>query len=131
MTNIGIANEYTGKSKNGAYQTVDVRDFTKYTRSTPQVMYSNFFIPSLEEALAMKDYLWKFHGSDKNNASEIINNYRASYWLRTPVHGTDDMVYTVNLRTGAIEPKSVKATEGNQVSNTGIRPMYVVEQSGS
>ena len=109
---------------------MDVRDFTKYQRSTPQVMYSNFFIPSLEEALSMKEYLWKFNNSDKNNASEIINNYCASYWLRTPVYGTDDRVYTVNLKTGAIEPKPVKATEGNNVSNTGIRPMYAVEQGG-
>lgn len=129
-TNVGILNEYTGTSRKGAYENVDVRDFVKYERGTPQVMYSNLFIPSLEEALSMKDYLWKFNDSDKNNASEIINNYRSSYWLRTPVHGTDDMIYTVNLKTGAIEPKSVKATEGNSVSNTGIRPMYVVEQGG-
>lgn len=127
-TNVGIANEYTGSSRKGAYGNVDIRDFTKHERGTPQVMYSNLFIPSLEEALSMKDYLWKFNGSDQNNASEIINNYRSAYWLRTPVHGTDDLVYTVNLKTGSIEPKPVKATEGNEVSNTGIRPMYVVTQ---
>lgn len=129
MTNIGIVNEYSGTTETGKFQSLDVKSLTRFTRDTAQVMYSNLFIPSVEEAIEMKDYLWKFNGSDKNNASDIINNYRESYWLRTPQYDTDDMVYTVNLRTGVIEPKSVKKTSENTVSNAGIRPMYVVEQA--
>ena len=128
-SNIGIRTEYTGSTEAGTYQSFDVRDFTSYTRGTPQVFLSNFFIPSLEEAIAMKDYLWRFNGSSDNNAGEILTTYCHAYWLRTPVYGTSDMVYTVNLRTGAIEPKNVGPTEGNLKSDTGIRPMYLVEQA--
>ena len=77
----------------------------------------------------MKEYLWKFHGSDMNNGAEVINGYCGSYWLRTPKYQTTDMVYTVNLRTGVIEPRCVKAADGNPVCDVGIRPMYVVEQA--
>lgn len=128
-TNIGIKNEYTGSSTNGLYDSVTDKSFNRFTRSNPQVMYSNFFIPSLEEAIAMKDYLWKFNRSDENNADDIVTKYRSSYWLRTPEYGTDDMVYTVNMQTGSIEPHSVKATEGNDLCEVGIRPMYVMYQN--
>lgn len=127
--NIGILNEYTGATEAGRYQNLSMRSLSRFTRDKAQVMYSNLFIPSVEEAVAIKEYLWKFNGSESNNASEVINNYCEAYWLRTPQYGTDDMVYTVNLKTGVIEPKSVKETEGNRVSNTGIRPMYIVEQA--
>lgn len=129
MTNIGIVNEYAGATETGKYQSLDNRSLTCFTRDKAQVMYSNFFIPSVEEAIAMKNYLWKFNESDKNNAAEIINNYCEAYWLRTPQYGTEDMIYTVNLKTGVIEPKSIKGIEGYGVSNTGIRPMYIVEQA--
>ena len=127
-TNIGIENEYGGSTDAGSYDELDVRDLTRYPRSNPQVMYSQLFIPSVEEAIAMKDYLWKFNGSDENNAAEIINPYCKQYWLRTPQYGTDDMIYTVNLETGTIEPRSVKAESGDNYSSTGIRPMYVMTQ---
>lgn len=129
ITNIGIVNEYAGATETGKYQSLDIRSLSRFTRDNAQVMYSNLFIPSVEEAVAMKDYLWKFNGSEKNNAAEVTNNYCEAYWLRTPQYGTDDMVYTVNLKTGVIEPKAVKETEGNQVSNTGIRPMYIMVQA--
>ena len=127
--NIGIKNEYTGSSVAGLYGNVTDKSFTRYTRSNPQVLYSGFFIPSLEEAIAMKDYLWKFNRSDENNAEDIVTKYRSSYWLRTPQYGSNDMIYTVNLMTGAIEPHSVKATSGNDLSEVGIRPMYVLYQN--
>lgn len=127
-TNIGIANEYDGSTDTRSYDELDVRDLVRYPRSNPQVMYSQLFIPSVEEAIAMKDYLWKFNGSDENNAEEIINPYRRQYWLRTPQYGTDDMVYTVNLETGTIEPRSVKAESEDNYSSTGIRPMYIMAQ---
>lgn len=129
MVDIGIQNEYTGSTEKGRFQNLDLRTLTPYPKEPAQVMYSNLFIPSLEEAAAVKDYLWKFHGAEENNAADIMNNYCESYWLRTPVHGTTDRVYTVNLRTGIIEPKAVSAADGNEVSDTGIRPMYVVEQA--
>ena len=130
-TNIGIQNEYSGSTAARSYENLDVRDLTRHTRSNPQVMYSQLFIPSVEEAIAMKDYLWKFNGSNANNAEEVITPYCRSYWLRTPEYGTDDMVYTVNLENGTIEPKSVKAESADNYSSTGIRPVYVMEQSGS
>lgn len=127
--NIGIKNEYTGSSAKGLYESVTDKSFARFTRSNAQVMYSGFFIPSLEEAIAMKDYLWKFNRSDKDNADEIVTKYRTSYWLRTPQYGTSDMIYTVNLQTGAIEPRSVKATADNDLCDIGIRPMYVLYQN--
>lgn len=129
MTNIGIVNEYSGATKTGKFQSLDVKSLIRHPRITAQVMYEDLFIPSVEDALSLKDYLWKFNGSDKNNASDIIHNYCEAYWLRTPQYGTSDMVYTINLKTGTIEPKSVKAVSGSDVSNTGIRPMYLVEQA--
>lgn len=127
--NVGIRNEYSGSTAAGSYGNLDTRDLTRYKRNNPQVMYSQLFIPSVEEAIAMKDYLWKFGGSDTDNAEEVMNPYCRSYWLRTPEYGTDDMVYTVNLETGTIEPKSVKAESDDNYSSTGIRPVYVMEQS--
>ena len=126
--NIGVKNEYTGSTQPYKYEKLTMKSLIRHERPVSQVMYSKLFIPSLEEAYAMKDYLWKVDGSDKNNIDTIINNYRKYYWLRTPVYGTTDMVYAVNMENGAIEPVSVKATENNDVSNVGIRPMYVVEQ---
>ena len=102
MANNGIVNEYSGATGTGKFQILDIKALTRFTRNNVQVMYSNFFIPSVEEAIAMKDYLWRFNGSDRNNSSDIINNYRESYWLRTPHHGSDDMIYAVNLRTGVL-----------------------------
>lgn len=105
---IGIVNEYEGSTKSGAFQTLDQRDLTKHKRSTPQYFESKLFIPSVEEALDMKDYLWKFNRSEKNNVGDIYDGqYLTSYWLRTPVYGTTDMVYVVNLADGTIEPHSV------------------------
>ena len=128
-TNIGIAAEYTGSTRTNAYQSLDISDLTRYTRSNPQVMYSKLFVPSVEEAVAMKDYLWKLNGASSNNADDYVTPRCDSYWLRTPVHGTDDMIYTVNMMTGAIEPKLVKQADENNYSSTGIRPMYIVEQA--
>lgn len=127
--NVGIRNEYSGSTAKGSYSNLDTRDLTRYKRKNPQVMYSQLFIPSVEEAIAMKDYLWKFGGSDVNNTEEVINPYCKSYWLRTPEYGTDNMVYAVNLETGTIEPKSVKAENADNYSSTGIRPVYVMEQT--
>ncbi len=127
--NVGIGNEYAGSTERGGYENLDSSLLARFARKNPQVLYTDLFIPSVEEALAMKEYLWKFHGSDMDNGEEVINGYCGSYWLRTPKYQTTDMVYTVNLRTGAIEPRCVKAAEGNQVCDAGIRPMYVVEQA--
>jgi len=127
--NVGIANEYAGSTEHGGYESLDSSSLARFARRNPQVLYTDLFIPSVEEALAMKEYLWKFHGSDMNNGAEVINGYCGSYWLRTPKYQTMDMVYTVNLRTGVIEPRRVKAMDGNQVCDVGIRPMYVVEQA--
>ncbi len=127
--NVGVANEYAGSTEHGRYEKLDSRSLTRFARKTPQVLYTDLFIPSVEEALAVKEYLWKFHGSDTDNAAEVVNGYCGSYWLRTPKYQTEDMVYTVNLRTGTIEPRCVEETDGNQVCDIGIRPMYVVEQA--
>lgn len=127
--NIGIKNEYTGSSAKGLFSSVTEKSFSRFTRSNPQVLYSGFFIPSLEEAISMKDYLWKVDHSDTDNADTIITKYCGAYWLRTPEYGTTDMIYTVNLKTGVIEPRSVKATENNDLCDIGIRPMYAMYQN--
>ena len=126
--NVGVKNEYSGETKKGAWNRLQASDLTAHKRNTAQVFYSDIFIPSVEEAIAMKDYLFKFNGSDKNNADEIVNNYRRGYFLRTPEYGTTDRVYYVDLVTGRISTTRAVAESYDDVCDVGIRPAYVVEQ---
>lgn len=105
---IGIANEYEGSTARGSFETLEEKDLIKHKRSVAQYLEAKLFIPSVEEALDMRDYLWKFDRSEKDNIESVYDgNYLSAYWLRTPVYGTADMVYTVNLKNGTIEPHSV------------------------
>ena len=126
--NVGVENEYSGETKKGAWNRLLASDLTAHKRSVSQVYYSDIFIPSVEEAIAMKDYLFKFNGSDKNNAKDIVNNYRRGYFLRTPEYGTTDKVYYVDLVTGRIATTNAVAKSTDDVCEVGIRPAYVVEQ---
>lgn len=126
--NVGVENEYSGETKKGAWNRLLTSDLVAHKRTVSQVYYSDIFIPSVEEAIAMKDYLFKFNGSDKNNAGEIVNNYRRGYFLRTPEYGTTDKVYYVDLVTGRISTTNAVAKSADDVCEVGIRPAYVVEQ---
>ena len=91
-------------------------------------MKSQLFVLSLEEAINIKDYLWKFNNSNSDNADTQIAPYCDSYWLRTPETGSDDKIYVVDLKNGNISTRNVSATEQNNYSMTGIRPAFVIEQ---
>ena len=91
-------------------------------------MYSSLFVLSVEEALQYKDYLWKFEDSLENNPETQYSTYCRGYWLRTLETNTDDMIYSVNLLDGKIEPVSVKAFEDNDYSVIGIRPAFAIPQ---
>lgn len=126
--NVGVTNEYSGETKAGLWNRFNASDLTKHKRGTSQVFYADIFIPSVEEAVSMSNYLFKFNGSDKNNAKDIVNNYRRGYFLRTPEYGTTDKVYYVDLVNGKISTTNAVAKSYDDVCEIGIRPMYVVEQ---
>ncbi len=110
---VGVKNEYEGSTAAGSFEALNEKDLIRYKRNVSQYLEEKLYIPSVEEALDMRDYLWKFDRSDRDNIDAVYDgNYLTSYWLRTPVYGTDDMVYTVNLKAGTIEPRSVREEYG-------------------
>lgn len=126
--NVGVDSSYSGSTGENKFSQLNERDLRKTNFSQTQTMYSDLFILSVEEALEYKNYLWKFEDSSMENPNTQIRPYCLGYWLRTPETGTDDMIYSVNLQNGTIEPVSVKATEGNDYSVMGIRPAFVMPQ---
>lgn len=110
---VGILNEYEGSTAAGAFETLNQKDLVRHKRSVAQYLEEKLFIPSVEEALDMLDYLWKFDRSDSDNIEAVYDGqYLTAYWLRTPVYGTQNMVYTVNLKDGRIEPHEVSEEYG-------------------
>lgn len=109
----GVKNEYEGSTAPGSFEALDDKRLTRHKRNVSQYLEEKLFIPSVEEALDMRDYLWKFDRSERDNIDAVYDGqYLTSYWLRTPVYGTDDLVYTVNLKDGTIEPHPVKEEYG-------------------
>lgn len=110
---VGVKNEYEGSTAVGSFEALDEKGLTRHKRGVAQYLEEKLFIPSVEEALDMRDYLWKFNRSGKDNIDAVYDGqYLTSYWLRTPAYGTDDMVYTVNLKDGTIEPHAVQEEYG-------------------
>lgn len=126
--NVGVDASYSGSTRKGAYSNFTASEFKKTTFQTSQYMKSQLFVLSLEEAINIKDYLWKFNNSNSDNADTQIAPYCDSYWLRTPETGSDDKIYVVDLKNGNISTRNVSATEQNNYSTTGIRPAFVIEQ---
>ena len=110
---VGVKNEYEGSTATGSFEALNEKDLTRHKRNVSQYLEEQLFIPSVEEALDMRDYLCKFDRSGRDNIDAVYDGqYLTSYWLRTPVYGTDDMVYTVNLKDGTIEPHPVQEEYG-------------------
>lgn len=126
--NVGVDSSYDGSTTKYKYSQLNPNDLTKTNFQTTQTMYSNLFVMSVEEALQYKEYLWKFENSNTENPETQIKQYCTGYWLRTPQTNTDDKIYSVNLHDGTIEAIDVKATEGNDYSTIGIRPVFAIEQ---
>lgn len=126
--NIGVDSSYSGSTQKYGFSQLNSRLLTKYDLDGRQYMTDQLFCLSVEEALSLNDYLWRFGTSGSENPETQINGYCRSYWLRTPMHDTKDMIYTVNLSDGTIEAKSVKATAGSTYSSTGLRPAFVMPQ---
>lgn len=110
---VGVENEYEGSTAIGSFEALNEKDLIRHKRNVAQYLEEKLFIPSVEEALDMRDSLWRFDRSSRDNIDAVYDGqYLTSYWLRTPVYGTDDMVYTVNLKDGTIEPHSVQEEYG-------------------
>lgn len=110
---VGVKNEYEGSTAAGSFEALNEKNLTRHKRNVAQYLEEKLFIPSVEEALDMRDYLWKFERSDRDNIDAVYDgHYLTSYWLRTPVYGTDDKIYVVNLKDGTIEPHSVQEEYG-------------------
>lgn len=125
--NIGVNESYSGVTQKDGFSNLNENLLKKHMMQT-QYMESKLFIPSVYEAILLKDYLWKFNRSDTDNPETQTNSFCNSYWLRTPEYDTDDKIYVVDLEDGTIKPKAVSNTEGNDYSDTGIRPMFSMEQ---
>ena len=126
--NIGVDESYSGQTQKNGFSNLNENLLKKHNMTT-QYMESKLFIPSVYEAILLKDYLWKFNGSDSENPETQMNSFCSSYWLRTPEYDTDDKIYVVDLEDGTIKPKAVSDTEGNDYSDTGIRPMFSMIQN--
>lgn len=126
--NIGVDESYSGQTQKNGFSNLNENLLKKHSLPT-QYMESKLFIPSVYEAILLKDYLWKFNGSNTENPETQINSFCSSYWLRTPEYDTDNKIYVVDLEDGTIRPKEVSSTEGNDYSDTGIRPMFSMTQN--
>ncbi|WP_097006340.1 DUF6273 domain-containing protein [Lacrimispora amygdalina] len=125
--NIGVDESYSGRTQTNGFSNFNEGLLKKHSMAT-QYMESKLFIPSVYEAILLKDYLWKFDGSNIENPETQIGAFCSSYWLRTPEYDTDDKIYVVDLKDGTITPKVVSSTEENSYSDTGIRPMFSMMQ---
>lgn len=126
--NVGVDTSYTGSTSDNKFEQLNGNELKQSDFDVTQTMYSSLFVLSVEEALQYKDYLWKFEDSLENNPETQYSTYCRGYWLRTPETNTDDMIYSVNLLDGKIEPVSVKAFEDNDYSVIGIRPAFAIPQ---
>lgn len=125
--NIGTQTAYMGSTQKNGFSQLNEKLLQKYDIGK-QYLEGQIYIPSMEEALEMRNYLWKFNGSDIENPETQEVPFCEGYYLRTSVYGTDDQIYRVNLHEGKIEPVAVNATENNDYSTTGIRPIFAMEQ---
>jgi hypothetical protein len=126
--NIGVDTSYSGSTQLNGFSSMNERLLSKHNMASTQYMESKLFVLSVEEAIQMKDYLWKFGETNVDNPESQMKPFSYSYWLRTPEYNTTDKIYIVNLETGRIEPRAVNALNDNQYSETGIRPVFTMVQ---
>lgn len=126
--NIGVDTAYSGTTQQNGFSNLNERLLRKHALPSVQYMESKLFIPSVEEAVQIKEYLWRFGETNIDNPETQKKPFCYSYWLRTPEYQQADKIYTVNLDTGKIEAKDVNSTLENSYSETGIRPVFTMNQ---
>ena len=151
-TDIGVSQSYGGQTEQGSYSRLQEKGLRSHYIGNQQ-MTDRLFILSVEEALAYKEYLWRFGALSRDEAMENPDSqtgpFCKGYWLRNPVgDGAEEdngMAYIVDLVNGMIRPEKRKpdeedgyeeeGTDGQMAewvvtSSTGIRPAFVLPQQG-
>lgn len=123
----GVNTAFLGETKAFSYEQAADMDLISCDIGY-QYMTDSLFSLSLEEALEVRDSLWKL-GKDENNAETMRGPYAEGYYLRTPMYSCDEegryingeKIYIVDLREGTIYPVSC------QIGNVGVRPAFALK----
>lgn len=124
----GIETAYTGSTAYGEFSQISKRELVCHDIGF-QLMNDLLFCLSLEEALAYREFLWKFD-SDEDNPQTQVSSYSQGYYLRTPFYLKDDSgkfvynkkIYGVDLINGCLRPV------GTDSETYGIRPAFALPQ---
>ena len=124
----GIQTAYMGSTAAGAFSQTSGRELARHDIGF-QLMNDQLFCLSLEEALAYREYLWRFDSGDDNPQSQV-SAYSQGYYLRTPFYLQDEngkfvynqQIYGVDLVNGRLRPV------GTDSEAYGIRPAFALPQ---
>ena len=124
----GIQTAYTGSTAAGAFSQTSGRELVRQDIGF-QFMNDQLFCLSLEEALAYREYLWRFDSGDDNPQSQI-STYSQGYYLRTPFYLQDEngkfiynqQIYGVDLVNGCLRPVRTDS------ETYGVRPAFALSQ---
>ena len=124
----GIQTAYTGSTAAGAFSQTSGRELVRQDIGF-QFMNDQLFCLSLEEALAYREYLWRFDSGDDNPQSQV-SAYSQGYYLRTPFYLQDEngkfiynqQIYGVDLVNGCLRPVRTDS------ETYGVRPAFALSQ---
>ena len=124
----GIQTAYTGSTAAGAFSQTSGRELARHDIGF-QFMNDQLFCLSLEEALAYREYLWRFDSGDDNPQSQV-SAYSQGYYLRTPFYLQDEngkfiynqQIYGVDLVNGCLRPVRTDS------ETYGVRPAFARSQ---
>lgn len=128
-TYTGIQSAYSGATGQKTYEQFDDYDLTSH-KLPFQLQQDKLFLLSVEEAVKYRDFLWKFQGSEVNNAKTQYSAFSKGYWLRTPQYEEDpngdfkygNGIYIVDTVDGSIH--SIPVWD----STIGFRPAMTLVQ---
>ena len=124
----GIQTAYMGSTAAGAFSQTSGRELARHDIGF-QLMNDQLFCLSLEEALAYREYLWRFDSGDDNPQSQV-SAYSQGYYLRTPFYLQDEngkfiynqQIYGVDLVNGCLRPVRTDS------ETYGVRPAFALSQ---
>ena len=124
----GIQTAYMGSTAAGAFSQTSGRELARHDIGF-QFMNDQLFCLSLEEALAYREYLWRFDSGDDNPQSQV-SAYSQGYYLRTPFYLQDEngkfiynqQIYGVDLVNGCLRPVRTDS------ETYGVRPAFALSQ---
>ena len=117
-----------GSTVAGAFSQTSGRELARHDIGF-QLMNDQLFCLSLEEALAYREYLWRFDSGDDNPQSQV-SAYSQGYYLRTPFYLQDEngkfiynqQIYGVDLVNGCLRPVRTDS------ETYGVRPAFALSQ---